>query len=275
MSKKALISLVSAVILTMSSTSWAQCPIQDFDEVIPFCTEDNEYGITYPADTTSDYVEFFDYHYSGCLGSTPSPAWFAMQIEEEGPLFIEMSHSGQEDIDFACFGPFEGTSKLDMLKQVCSDPDFYFSTEPVDMWGDWDDYDDEEEEEEVECVYSPEFTAINDTLTKYRNLSEKLYQKITELEYDYNYGYLSWEDFHIKTDEYYAQIYECEERMAPYRGLDPRYYDITSNCFRSKVDQFPNGYMVDCSYSANAREICHIEEAKKGEWYLLLITNYS
>ncbi len=278
MSKKVLISLVSAIILTMSSTSWAQCPIPDFDEVIPFCTEDNEYGITYPADTTSDHVDFFDDHYAGCLGSTPSPAWFAMQIEEEGPLFIEMSHSGQEDIDFACFGPFEGTSKLDMLKQVCSDPDFYFNTEPVDMWGDWDYYDDEEEEEEeeeVECVYSPEFAAINDSLTKYRHIADSLYNRTLELDYEYSYGDLTWEDYQTQTDECYALIDTCENRIAPYRGLDPRYYDITSNCFRSKVDQFPNGYMIDCSYSANAREICHIEEAKKGEWYLLLITNYS
>ena len=33
--------------------------------------------------------------------------------------------------------------------------------------------------------------------------------------------------------------------------------------------------MVDCSYSTSSKEFCYIPEAKNGEWYLFLVTNYS
>ena len=38
---------------------------------------------------------------------------------------------------------------------------------------------------------------------------------------------------------------------------------------------YPSGNIVDCSYSINATEDCHILNAITGQYYLLLITNYS
>ena len=38
---------------------------------------------------------------------------------------------------------------------------------------------------------------------------------------------------------------------------------------------YPKGNIVDCSYSGNAMENCHILNAQPGEFYILLITNFS
>jgi len=38
---------------------------------------------------------------------------------------------------------------------------------------------------------------------------------------------------------------------------------------------YPIGNMIDCSYSTGAIEYVHIPNAQSGEWYLLLLTNFS
>lgn len=38
---------------------------------------------------------------------------------------------------------------------------------------------------------------------------------------------------------------------------------------------YPVGNVIDCSYSAQSTEWCYIPNAQTGEWYLLLMTNYS
>ncbi|MBO7606663.1 MAG: T9SS type B sorting domain-containing protein [Paludibacteraceae bacterium] len=268
--RKKTFSLVFAVIsiLTVSRASWAQqCPIPDFDDVIAFCTQDNEYGITYPADTTSLNVDFWGTNALGCLGSTPSPAWFAMQIAEDGPIYIELSHSESQDIDFACFGPFEGTSKIDMLKKVCSASEYYMQLETPWLSGG--------DQFPSDCTYSPEFEAINDSIQKYQDLIDETFVKMDELEQLYYDDQITYEEYDQMVLTQIDLYYLYDSLVSPFLSLDPRYYDITSNCFRSKWDQFPNGHVVDCSYSTNAREICHIENAKKDEWYILLVTNFS
>ena len=43
----------------------------------------------------------------------------------------------------------------------------------------------------------------------------------------------------------------------------------------SSYEHYPYGNLVDCSYSANHQETCSIYNARSGEYYLLLITNWS
>ena len=38
---------------------------------------------------------------------------------------------------------------------------------------------------------------------------------------------------------------------------------------------YPDGNVIDCSYSVEATEWCYIPEVHAGEWYIFLITNYS
>ncbi|MCR5497480.1 MAG: T9SS type B sorting domain-containing protein [Paludibacteraceae bacterium] len=270
MGKRKLLLIVATVLslLTTGSVSWAQCPLPDFDEVIPFCTQENEYGITYSADTTSENVDFWGNKYIGCLGSTPSPAWFVMQIEEDGQMYILISHSEQQDIDFVCFGPFEGSSKTDMLKKVCESSEEYLqletpiSTGPLTL-------------PEEGCTYSPEFTEINDSLEKYKNLRDQVIRDFNTMESLVSLGLITDEEYLDSVYTLNNLYFEYDSLLQPYKAMNPLYYDISSNCFRSKLDEFPNGHIVDCSYSENAKEICHIENAKAGEWYILLVTNYS
>lgn len=43
----------------------------------------------------------------GCLGSTPNPVWYFMQILNPGPITIHMYSTPQHDIDFICWGAFD------------------------------------------------------------------------------------------------------------------------------------------------------------------------
>ncbi len=61
---------------------------------------------------------------------------------------------------------------------------------------------------------------------------------------------------------------------------------LTGNCSGCNPDSgcpnynenptfYPSGNITDCSYSANNTEDCHINNALSGQYYILLITNYS
>lgn len=73
-------------------------------DVQPFCTDS---GVTFPAGTGQPQAEVSepgnDY---GCLGSTPNPAWYYLQIEEPGNINILQTNSNSVDVDFILWGPF-------------------------------------------------------------------------------------------------------------------------------------------------------------------------
>ncbi|MDD3877644.1 MAG: gliding motility-associated C-terminal domain-containing protein [Bacteroidales bacterium] len=68
---------------------------------LPFCT-DTVYN--FPAGVNAGTAQ------SGaaytCLGTQPNPAWYYMEVLNNGPIDIYMSSTPQVDIDFSCWGPF-------------------------------------------------------------------------------------------------------------------------------------------------------------------------
>ncbi len=67
----------------------------------PFCT-----GLTYnfPAPINSGNAEIGpDY---GCLGSTPNPTWFFLNMYQPGNIQIDIHSSNGENINYICWGPF-------------------------------------------------------------------------------------------------------------------------------------------------------------------------
>lgn len=58
-------------------------------------------SISFSASTSSS-----GYGAIGCLGSTPNPAWYYVQVATPGSMYINMASSGGEDIDFAVMGPY-------------------------------------------------------------------------------------------------------------------------------------------------------------------------
>ena len=53
-----------------------------------------------------------------------------------------------------------------------------------------------------------------------------------------------------------------------------------TDCYHDSIDPstwggYPNDKLVDCCYSASSEECCYIPKAHTGEWYILMVTNYS
>ncbi|MEN9303728.1 MAG: hypothetical protein RL264_2157 [Bacteroidota bacterium] len=71
----------------------------------PFCS--NNGTVTFPAGTnqTAASVTYPGNNY-GCLGSSPNPAWYYMQIANPGNFSINMSNSAGVDIDYILYGPY-------------------------------------------------------------------------------------------------------------------------------------------------------------------------
>lgn len=71
----------------------------------PFCT-----GTTYDFPNSYNVPSLGGGDEFGCLGSTPNPVFYYMQIQNPGNLTIHMSQENNSgnglDVDFACWGPF-------------------------------------------------------------------------------------------------------------------------------------------------------------------------
>jgi gliding motility-associated-like protein len=85
------------------------------ENAAPFCASGVS-GVTFPA-TTSITTAQVGPNY-GCLGSTPNPAWYYLQISNSGNLDILIQ--GQivappgpgQDVDFICWGPFSSLAGI-------------------------------------------------------------------------------------------------------------------------------------------------------------------
>ena len=82
-------------------------------EAQAFCT-----GLTYDFENTTGVV---DQGSLGCLGSTPNPAWFYLEIDQAGDLSILIEQTGNDgsalDVDYAMLGPYSSAAA------ACSNPE--------------------------------------------------------------------------------------------------------------------------------------------------------
>ena len=84
----------------------------------PFCSTS---GVTYPSVTNQPSLGGNGVY--GCLGSTPNPTWFVMQVATPGNLVFQVSQTGATggiDVDYAAWGPF--TSQTDGCTQIGATP---------------------------------------------------------------------------------------------------------------------------------------------------------
>lgn len=145
-------------------------PGKSCDKAGLFCSDDPRY--TFPAQVGTP-----SFGKAACLVSTQNPAWYVMQVATPGRINIHMYTVPQEDIDFACWGPF------------------------------------------------PSATAGCGNLL-------------------YDCG-------------------NCENHPS------------TSGANPANLGGYPIGNLVDCSFYYLEEEYVHIPNAQVGEWYILLVTNYS
>ncbi len=237
-------SLLLLILIGLNSlTVFGECPFSKYTDVVTACTGDNDLGITYSAGISKEEVSFFPLrpnkrtgkgytHGIGCLDETPSPAWFAIKIDQPGNILMNISHSDNADIDFACWGPFYGDTKQAMLENVCVNAATYFA----------------------DCTV-PSTT------------NECLQMHLEQCESKFAVPSTASEIAKVESRE---KISDCREQMERRSESDTEY-----ECFFGNYDAFPIAYMIDCNFSNRASETCFIGNAKKGEWYIILVTNFS
>ncbi|MEJ7611156.1 MAG: hypothetical protein WKF88_08265, partial [Ferruginibacter sp.] len=83
----------------------------------PFCSTS---GVTYPSVTNQPSLGGGGVY--GCLGTTPNPTWFYMQVSSPGNLVFQVSQVNTAgtgiDVDYAAWGPF--TSQADGCTQIAA-----------------------------------------------------------------------------------------------------------------------------------------------------------
>ena len=165
--KSSILLLLALLSILMVSAQGTSC-----DSATVFCIGLNN---IYPASTNVTTTTYGTYPNFGCLCTMPNPAYFYVQISNQGDIVINISSTPAHDIDFICWGPF--TSFTD----ACANG----------LTGN--------------CVSC--FTGCPNNID------------------------------------------------------NPTFY--------------PSGNITDCSYSVNSTEDCHINNALAGQYYMLLVTNYS
>jgi hypothetical protein len=73
---------------------------------------------------------------------------------------------------------------------------------------------------------------------------------------------------------------DIEQRNSSNEGKDVDFvawgpFSSVSEACTVISDNPNNGHIIDCSYSPNSEETCHIQDAQNGQVYVLLLTNYS
>ena len=257
--------LVSLIVLLGMNLQANAAHFFSNEDVIPFCAGENDLGISYPAGT--DSVSAFSFS-SGCLIQTPSPQWFIMQIEEPGLLGITIEHEDGYDVDFACYGPFEAASKQELIDKINGDSSVFVFHDGYSF----------------NSIYAPDDSicypqSYLDALDRMVFIEDSIYalciedlflRDISEFN-DYDEYQEYWDEESEKESKCLQEKYEeCNVVYPP----DPVQFDINNPCFRGYYDDFPYDKMADCSYSPSSKEFCYLPDAKAGEWYLLLITNF-
>ena len=69
----------------------------------PFCAGGTS-GVTFPATVNGPAAQVGPNY--GCLGTQPNPAWYYLQVSNSGNIDLYIAGTGNQDVDFICWGPF-------------------------------------------------------------------------------------------------------------------------------------------------------------------------
>jgi gliding motility-associated-like protein len=95
----------------------------------PFCAGGTS-GVTFPASTNQPDAFASAYN---CLGSTPNPAWYFLQVSTSGNIDLYIAGTGNQDVDFICWGPFTTFSTIcNNLSSTTNVVDCSYSSSPTE-----------------------------------------------------------------------------------------------------------------------------------------------
>ncbi len=125
--------LITIALLFVNGVSFSQGLTCDVAE--PFCA-DSAGAYVFENTTNSGSAEpGINY---GCLQSTPNPAWFFIQIDQDGDLFFTIEQNSSVDftgapidVDFIAWGPFSNTNTCNQLTPANQVPGSWQNGDPV------------------------------------------------------------------------------------------------------------------------------------------------
>ncbi|MBA3680178.1 MAG: gliding motility-associated C-terminal domain-containing protein [Bacteroidetes bacterium] len=99
---KKIISLI-CMLVCLYSNAQTTCP-----NAQPFCAGGTS-GVNFPASINQPDAYSTAYN---CLGTTPNPAWYYLQVSTSGNIDLYIAGTGNQDVDFICWGPFTTYSTI-------------------------------------------------------------------------------------------------------------------------------------------------------------------
>lgn len=81
----------------------------------PFCTQPGTSFVIYSAANSGDANITNPGNDYNCLGTTPNPAWYYMEIGSAGSIDLLMTSQMNVDIDFALWGPFASKAQAESI----------------------------------------------------------------------------------------------------------------------------------------------------------------
>ncbi len=94
----------------------------------PFCAGGSS-GVNFPASTNQP--DAFSGSYD-CLGSSPNPAWYFLQVSTSGNIDLYIAGTGNQDVDFICWGPFTTFSTICSGISLSNVVDCSYSSSPTE-----------------------------------------------------------------------------------------------------------------------------------------------
>ena len=110
----------------------------------PFCAGSNAFS--YPAGVNAGTGQHGPNY--GCLGSTPDPAWYYMQVDLSGNIEFEIHTTPKRDVDYICWGPFTSYT-LPCVAQLTGDSYSHGSHHSPGPGGNYPTFN------TVDCSYDP------------------------------------------------------------------------------------------------------------------------
>lgn len=224
-------------------SSFGVCPFEHYTDVVTACTGDNKFGIVYPVGTSGTDISFFPLRPNKRTGKGYTHGIGCVD-ETSSPAWYAIK------IDEP------GTMLMNISHSQGEDIDFV-------CWGPFHGATKQEMLESV-CANSEEYFAD----CKVPNTSNDCAkEKLKQCEEMYKVG---------PDADTYSKVFS-KDKISKCKGeIEQRsLIDTDYECFYGNSDAFPIAYMMDCSFSKGSSESCVIENAKRGDWFLILVTNFS
>lgn len=226
-----------------ASYVFGACPFSRYTDVVTACTGANDLGIVYPAGISHEEVSFFPLRPNKRTGKGYTHGIGCVD-ETPSPAWyaIKIDHPGE----------------LLMKISHSNYADIDFAC--------WGPFKGDSKQAMLENVCANADAYFVDCLVP-NTTNDCKQMQLDQCESKFAVGPTATAIQKIESKE---KISDCKESVERRSESDVEY-----ECFYGNHDAFPIGQMADCSFSNSASESCFISNAQKGDWYIIMVTNFS